>query len=149
MQLLQIIPLSGYSVGVFSRAWSDCHACQILCRFPYMAHSAALSCFQVRQIPEVHPPFPLLIALERQLLWREGIHDLIWPGSEFWQLGDQTRKGQCQGLSLPDPFSVTFEGNKGEFHLGSKFENSGCLKDIFFPPPLFFSKSCQPLFPWQ
>lgn len=149
MQLLQIIALSGYSVGVLSRAWSDCDACQILCRFPHMAHSAALSCFQVRQIPEVHPPFSLLIALERQLLWREGIHDLIWPGSEFWQLGDQTRKGQCQALSLPDPFSVTSVGNKGEFHLGSKFENSGCQKYFFFFSPLFFSKSCQPLFPWQ
>lgn len=69
---------------------------------------------------------------KRQLPWREGIHDLIWPGSHFWQLGDQTRKGQCQALSLLDPFCVTFVGNKDEFHLGSKFGNSGCLKYFFF-----------------
>lgn len=82
----------------------------------------------------------LFILLSRswlQLLWIEGIHDLIWPGSQFWQLGDQARKGQCQALSLLHPFSVTFMGDNGEFQLGSKFENSGCLKDFFF----FFSPS--------
>lgn len=117
------------------RAWSDCDACQVLCRIPHMAHSAALSCFQVRQILDIHPPFPLLIAF-----WREGIRDLIWPGSQFWQLGDQN-KGQCHALPLPDPFSGTFLGNKGEFHLGSKFENSGCRKDFFFFFLPFFSLS--------
>lgn len=69
-----------------------------------------------------------------QLLWGEGTHELIWPGSQFWQQGDQAREGQCQAPSLPDPLSVTFMGNEGEFQLGSKFENSACLKEFFFLP---------------
>lgn len=45
-------------------------------------------------------PHTHLISLGRQLPRPEGIQDIICPGSQFWQLGDQN-KGQCHALLLP------------------------------------------------
>lgn len=104
MQLIQFNTFAGYNMWVFRQGlkWSlNCGASQALSRFPHMVYSPALSCLQVRQISGIHTPPKCLISLGRQLPWSKGIHDITWPGSWVWQLGDQNKR-QCHALFLPD-----------------------------------------------
>lgn len=125
--LHSLIHFLGTICESLGRAWSDCGACQALSKFLHVLCSPALSCFQASQNSGIHTPPTCLISLGRQLPQPEHIRDITWPGPQFWQLQDWNKE-QYNVLFLPDSLSMIFMANKGKFHFGSKFENSGCLK---------------------